>query len=120
MKHYKNTILFHEHSHFRYHLQEVDKMANYSDEIGYRSVHIPSLSVPRDRVDGSVTYIYVESEGCVVNVYDNYIILNGRDFIDNDKDSHEIPLGTYKIHTKLVNIGPNTFTNSTGIITITT
>lgn len=117
LKHYKNTILFHGHSHLRFHLQELDKKANYSSEVGYRSVHIPSLAVPRDRVDGSTQYIYAESEGYIVDVYDNYIILNGRDFIDNDNDGHIIPLGTYKIDTKLVEIEAGTFTDSTGTIT---
>ena len=117
LKHYKNTILFHGHSHIRYHLQEVDKMANYSSEVGYRSVHIPSLSVPRDRVDGSTQYIYAESEGYIVDVYDDYIILNGRDFIDNDADGHIIPIGTYKIDTTLQIVEANTFVDGTGTIT---
>lgn len=101
LKHYKNTILFHGHSHLRFYLQEADKMANYSSKVGYRSVHIPSLAVPRDLVNGSTQYIYAESEGYVVDVYDDYVILNGRDFIDNDKDGHLLSIATYKIDTKL-------------------
>ena len=116
LKHYKNTILFHGHSHLRYHLQETDKKANYSSAVGYRSVHISSVAIPRDRVDGTTSYIYAESEGYVVDVYDDCIILNGRDFIDNDADGHIIPLGTYKVDTKLVNIEANTFTDNTGTI----
>jgi hypothetical protein len=116
LKHYKNTILFHGHSHLRFYLQELDKKANYSSDVGYRSVHIPSLAVPRDRVDGSTQYIYAESEGYVVDVYDDYIILNGRDFIDNDADGHILPIATYKIDTKLQTIAPDTFTDSTGTI----
>lgn len=118
LKHYKNTILFHGHSHSRFDLQEEDKTANYSDKNGYRSVHISSLAVPRDIVNGTRTDIYAESEGYVVDVYDDYIILNGRDFIDNDADGHIIPIGTYKIDTKLQTIEANTFTDSTGVITI--
>lgn len=117
LKHYKNTILFHGHSHLRFYLQELDEKANYSSEMGYRSVHIPSLAVPRDRVDGSTQYIYAESEGYVVDVYDNYIVLNGRDFIDNDADGHILPIATYKIDTTLQTIEANTFTDSTGMIT---
>lgn len=116
LKHYKNVVLFHGHSHLRFYLQELDKKANYSSEIGYRSVHIPSLSVPRDRVDGSTTYIYAESEGYIVDVYDDYIILNGRDFIDNDADGHILPIATYKIDTPLQTIEANTFVDSTGTI----
>lgn len=96
LRHYKNTILFHGHSHTRFWLQELDDKANYSDADGYRSVHIPSLSVPRDTsVDGAtLADIYAESEGYIVDVYDDCIILNGRDFIDNDADGHVLPIAT--------------------------
>lgn len=117
LKHYKNTILFHGHSHLRFYLQELDKKANYSSEVGYRSAHISSLSVPRDLVDGSTAYVYAESEGYIVDVYDDYIILNGRDFIDNDADGHILPIATYKIDTTLQTVEANTFTDSTGTIT---
>ena len=118
LKHYKNTVFFHGHSHIRFWLQELDKKANYSSADGYRSIHIPSLSVPRNMTeDGSgLEYAYAESEGYIVDVYDNYIILNGRDFIDNDKDGHIIPIATYKIDTSLQYVKPNSFTDSTGTI----
>ena len=120
LKHYKNTVLFHGHSHLRFDLQEIDEKANYSKSFGYRSVHIPSLSVPRDGDTtgaNSRVEVYAESEGYIVDVYDDYIILNGRDFIDNDKDGHILPIATYKIDTTLVNVEANTFTDSTGTIT---
>lgn len=116
--HYKNTIFFHGHSHIRFSMQEADKKANYSDKDGYRSVHIPSLSVPRGlKDDGSaLEYKSAESEGYVVDVYDDYIILNGRDFIDNDNDGNIIPIATYKIDTTLQTVAAGTFTDSTGLI----
>lgn len=118
LKHYKNTILFHGHSHLRFYLQELDKKANYSSEVGYRSIHIPSISVPRDMAESSgYTNVYAESEGYIVDVYDDYIILNGRDFIDNDADGHILPIATYKIDTTLQTIAAGTFTDSTGTIT---
>lgn len=118
LKHYKNTILFHGHSHIRFWLQELDEKANYSEADGYRNVHIPSLSVPRNpSADGvNVEYAYAESEGYIVDVYDDYIILNGRDFIDNEADGHILPIATYKIDTTIQTIEPNTFTDSTGTI----
>ena len=116
MKHYKNTVLFHGHSHLKFALQAVDKKANYSAAVGYRSVHIPSLSVPRDIAGSSYTTIYAESEGYIVDVYDNFVILNGRDFIDNDADGHILPIATYLIDTTLQTIEANTFKDSTGII----
>lgn len=117
LKHYKNTILFHGHSHTRFELQEIDRKANYGFVNGYKSVHIPSLSVPREQVENGLEYAYAESEGYIVDVYDDYIVLNGRDFIDNDADGHCIGIATYKIDTTLQNIEANTFTDSTGTIT---
>lgn len=119
LRHYKNTILFHGHSHTRFWLQELDKKATFSTADGYRNVHIPSLSVPRNpSADGvNIEYAYAESEGYIVEVYDDYIILNGRDFIDNDADGHILPIATYKIDTTLQTITPNTFTDNTGTIT---
>lgn len=105
MKHYKNVTLFHGHSHFKLEYQEADKTANYSSAQGYRSIHIPSISVPRDILtDGTNNgdnYIAdePESEGYIVDVYDDCIVLNGRDFIDNDKNGHWIGIATYKIDT---------------------
>lgn len=117
LQHYKNTILFHGHSHTRFWLQERDEKANYSDANGYRSVHIPSLAVPRDYDGGTgLEEVYAESEGYIVDVYDDYIVLNGRDFIDNDKDGHWIGVATYKIDTAMVEIPADTFTDSTGTI----
>ena len=117
LTHYKNTIVFHGHSHLRFWMQELAKNANYSSANGYKSVHIPSLAVPRDKVDGSVLQINEESEGYIVDVYDDCIVLNGRDFVDNDKDGHILPIATYKIDTTLKTIPANTFTDSTGTIT---
>lgn len=118
LKHYKNVIFFHGHSHTQFYLQEIDDKANYSNADGYRSIHIPSLSVPREEINGSLSYATDESEGYIVDVYDDYIILNGRDFIDNDSDGHILPIATYKIDTTLQTIEPNTFTDNTGIIKI--
>lgn len=113
MKHYKNVVLFHGHSHLKFSLQTIDKRANYTNDVGYRSIHIPSLSVPRD---SSLTKLYAESEGYIVDVYEDCIVLNGRDFIDNDNDGNIIPIATYKINTTLVNVNANTFVDNTGTI----
>ena len=120
MRHYKNVVLFHGHSHLRFNLQEMDKKANYSEAFGYRSVHIPSISIPRDgdaSGSSSRVEVYAESEGYIVDVYDNCIVLNGRDFIDNEADGHILPIATYKIDTTLQIIEANTFTDITGTIT---
>ena len=118
LRHYKNTLLFHGHSHARLSLQEKEKTSNYSDVNGYRSIHIPSLAVPRDIVNGERKEMYAESEGYIVDVYDNYIILNGLDFVDNKADGNIIPIATYKIDTELIEIASSTFQDDTGIIKI--
>lgn len=114
LRHYKNTILFHGHSHTKYLNQKFDKAANYTERNGFRSVHVPSLGRPRDLnlEDQKTEDDMYASEGCVVDVYDNYLILNGMDFAGNAP----VPLGTYKIDTPLVEIPAGTFTDSTGTI----
>lgn len=113
MKHYKNTIFFHGHSHMKFDLQEIDKKANYSEAFGYRSVHIPSLCVPRDIIDGTLTNIYADSEGYVVDVYENGIHLRGRDFVKGEF----LPIASYWIDTALQIIPAKSYTDSTGTIT---
>ena len=114
LKHYKNTVLFHGHSHFMFECQELDKTANYTENGGFRSVHIPSLTRPANVVDdirgGDDTLSY----GYLMDVYDDFIVLNGMDFIINKP----VPLGTFKIDTTLETIEANTFTDSTGTITV--
>lgn len=117
MKHYKNVIWFHGHSHLKFYLQEIDKRANYSAEDGYRSVHIPSLSVPRDIQSGALTTIYADSEGYQIDVFAGNLVLRGRDFIDNGNDGTWLPIATYKIDTPITEVSAGTFTDPSGIIT---
>ena len=123
---YGNVVLFHGHSHLKFDLQEVDKNVNYAyvkkGDGGYHSIHIPSLCVPRDiNASGtSYTNIYAESEGYIVDVYKDCIVLNGIDFGKLDTTTGErepmkqLAIATYKIDTTLQTIAPNTFTDPTG------
>lgn len=116
MKHYKNVIFFHGHSHLRFNLQTRTNLANLDEKYGKYSVHIPSLAVPRT---GDITgansrkELYAESEGYVVDVYENHIVLRGRDFVKGEF----LPIATYCLDTTLQVIEANTFTDSTGTIT---
>lgn len=115
--HYKNTIFFHGHSHLKFGFQLKDcAYANIDDSKGYRSVHIPSISVPRidANSDGVADDNYAGSEGYIVDVYENEILLKGRDFVGNKY----LPIATYRIDTTLQTIPAKTFTDSTGIITV--
>jgi len=112
LRHYKNTVLFHGHSHTKFELQSVDDKANYSDALDYRSVHIPSLAVPRDIGDGELANIYSESEGYVVDVYKDGIHLRGRDFVKGEF----LPIASYWIDTTLQTVEAGTYTDPTGVI----
>lgn len=112
LRHYKNTVFFHGHSHTKFYLQGVDEKANYSDALGYRSVHIPSLAVPRDIVNAALSNIYADSEGYVVDVYENGIHLRGRDFVKGEF----LPIASYWLDTTLQTISAETYTDPTGTI----
>lgn len=83
LDHYKNVIWFNGHSHIKYEYQRIWKNLNIMQyKGGARFVHISSLTVPRDIVDGSVSdNVYAESEGAVVDVYANYIRMRCRNFV---------------------------------------
>ena len=112
LKHYKNTILFHGHSHMDLCMQEQVKNANYSTVFGFRSVHVPSIANGRKVVNGALTSAD-GNDGYLVDVFTNRVVLRGRDFVNNKW----LPIATYKIDTTLQTIEANTFTDSTGTIT---
>lgn len=96
---YPNTIHFHGHSHLKFSLQERDKSANIDKRYGGWSVHVPSISVPRgpvSEIDLSRVELYAESEGYVVDVYENGIHLRGRDFVKGEF----LPIASYWLDTR--------------------
>lgn len=115
MHHYKNAHQFHGHSHLKFYLQYGSDIANIDHIFGGWSIHIPSLAVPRD---GDVTGansrqdIYADSEGYVVDVYENGIHLRGRDFVKGEF----LPIASYWLDTTLQTIPAGTYTDSTGTI----
>lgn len=89
IRHYKNTVWFHGHTHLTLGASHYP----VSETLGYRSVHIPSLSGPRfydEEADALVDYYYDENnnkiwgsllaEGYIVDVYANKIVLRGINF----------------------------------------
>lgn len=113
MEHYKNVIWFHGHSHMKFDCQEDCSYANYDRMFGCHSVHIPSLSVPRDYANDEYVYMYSQSEGYVVDVYENGIHLQGRDFV---KEKF-LPIANYWINTSITEIEAGKFKDENGIIT---
>lgn len=102
LKQYPNTILFHGHSHIKFEWQKIDKNATYTEKNGFKSIHVPSLSKPRDidaedaNNDGNYTPDdHSGAQGYIVDVYDDCIVLNGMDLINNKP----IPLGVLKVDT---------------------
>lgn len=112
MEHYKNVVWFHGHSHTKFDCQEDCSYANYDRMYGCHSVHIPSLAVPRDYVEDAYVSKYAESEGYVVDVYKNHIVLRGRDFV---KEKF-LPIANYCIDTTIQRINSNTYVDNTGTI----
>lgn len=117
LSHYSNVIFFHGHTHMKFRLQYGNKMANYDYICGCHSIHIPSLAIPRDVDESETSYsvIYADSEGYVVDVYENGIMLRGRDFV---KEKF-LPIATYYLDTTLKEIGKETYVDSTGTINTT-
>lgn len=112
LQHYKNTIFFHGHSHTKFYLQGQYETANYNESCGYRSVHIPSVTSPRDIVGGSLVYKYADSEGYVVDVYGNGIHLRGRDFVQEIF----LPIASYWLDTTPQEVEIGTYTDDTGTV----
>ena len=112
-EHYTNVIWLHGHSHTKFECQEDCSYANYDRMHGCHSVHIPSLAVPRDYENDAYVTKYAESEGYVVDVYENHIVLRGRDFVKGEF----LPIAQYCLDTTLQTIEANTYNDSTGTIT---
>ena len=113
MRHYKNCIWFHGHSHTAFECQKDNPRANYDQYYGIHSVHIPSLAVTREYEATGYVQRYSESEGYVVDVYENGIHLRGRDFVKGEF----LPIASYWLDTTLQTIPAGTYTDSTGTIT---
>lgn len=113
IKHYKNTIVFHGHTHTKLECQEQDATANYVERDG-RFVHIPSLTRPRDVVDGALVNRDAEGQAYIMDVYEHCVVLRGINIITGQP----IPIGTYKIDTTLVEIPAGAFSDPTGVTTV--
>ncbi|MGI6270288.1 MAG: metallophosphoesterase [Candidatus Howiella sp.] len=82
MRKYNNVTWFSGHSHWKYYLQSNNADLNVYDGAGEycQMVHIPSLTVPRDYIDGERVEDSANSEGYIVDVYRDYTVLRGYDF----------------------------------------
>lgn len=88
-----NTLVFHGHSHFHPQLQEEVSNTNYSNLLGFHSVHVPSCAYYRTIEHGEKINYFDNGYGYVVDVYKDYIILNGF----NTANNKTLPIANYKI-----------------------
>ena len=100
MTKYKNVIYFSGHSHLEFACQRFGANANiFSNGTTCHRVHIPSCAKPSKNESGTSsdnTYQYdAGSQGYLVDVYENCIILRGRDF---EKGKY-LPIANYLIDT---------------------
>lgn len=116
MKHYKNAMLFHGHSHLDFKEQVNFSYSNYSTKKGFKSISIPSSGGSRITVDGALQRVNKPElrSGYIVDVYENCVVLKGYYF----QNFEVVPIAQYCIDTKLLNIEANTFKDSSGVITI--
>lgn len=115
MRHYRNTVWFHGHSHLKFYLQYGSDIANIDRLFGCWSVHIPSLAVPRDgdvAGSSSMKEIYSASEGYVVDVYKDGIHLRGRDFVKGEY----LPIASYWLDTTITKIPAGGYVDPSGLI----
>lgn len=95
---YVNSIWFSGHSHWKWYLQQYEDTANiYRNNSGW-CVHVPSCARPIDS-DGVSSRVIkgLESEGAIVDVYDNYIDIRGI----NLKNGLYLPIATYRLDTTI-------------------
>lgn len=107
MARYKNSIWFFGHTHIAYYMQERNTNCNYYrwNTNGARMFHVSSCSVPRDdSLDNQRTELEGKSEGYVVDVYPNTILVRGREFADN----FYIGLAQYIVDTTIETISART------------
>lgn len=110
LKHYPNVTFFHGHSHTALALQEDFENANYDDSLGCHSVHIPALVGTRKLDQYGYGYDDFESsEGYIVDVYENSIVIRGFDFVQRKG----IPIATYCLDTTIKTVEAGTYTDET-------
>lgn len=103
LRHYRNVIWFHGHTHAMLEMQDYLQgltpplPANYDFTDGVHSFHIPATAMARDISSGSREDVVETSQGYLMDVYENHIVLKGRDFVKGEF----IPIAQYCVETTL-------------------
>jgi hypothetical protein len=114
LRHYKNVIYFHGHTHAKFRLQELNAMNTIDDIYGRYSVHIPSAGCPThpNKDMNGYSEDFNASEGYVVDVYEHGIALRGKDFANGVF----LPIGSYYLDTIPQKVEANSFKDTTGLL----
>lgn len=88
MREYDNVTMFNGHSHWAYHMQKLNPNLNISKngEDGATFVHVSSVSSPRVTGDYQILWSGTDpdmSEGYLIDVYEDSMVLYGVDFANN-------------------------------------
>lgn len=105
---YPRSIWFSGHSHWKWYLQKYQDRANvYPTSNATRTtgwaVHIPSCASPIDSDGSSRNSMALQSEGGVIDVYENYVDIRGIEFKgpnDSDYNWKYIPVAQYRLYTE--------------------
>ena len=87
LREYKNVIYFNGHSHWSYEMQKYNPNLNITDYNGTYAtmVHVSSVGSPRiiksEKSKDKTEQNLIRSEGTLVTVYENRIVLNSIDFL---------------------------------------
>lgn len=115
INHYTNVLFFHGHSHLRYELQDqvpyeyanIEPAGLHFNNLW--GVHISSVTVPRGTdsiVNPERKEYYGESQGYLVDVYSDKVVLHAMDFVRDNE------LYTYNLPTELAVIPAGAFSNA--------
>lgn len=104
---YINAIWFSGHSHWKWSLQKYQDRANIFRSYDSKNrpscgwcVHVPSCAQPIDSDGSTREGKNYESEGAIVDVYENYIDIRGVDI----KNGKYLPIATYRLNTTLYEV----------------
>ena len=117
---YPRSYWFSGHSHWKWYLQKYQDKANiYPTSNSGRTtgwaVHIPSCASPIDSDGSSRVSMPLQSEGGVVDVYEDYVDIRGIEFKgpgDSNYNMKYIPVAQYRLYTE-AGVEPSTPWNIT-------
>ena len=81
---YDNNYWFCGHSHYKWCWQELDKDINVTKTNNSYNIHLPSLSRPLPYGIKSYTTANADSEGAIMDVYKDFVVINGYVFKEYD------------------------------------